>query len=77
MNIWLGACAIVAVSWTLAIGWSAHILKMMREHYNEEISMIRSNMHNEAEYLAMDMLKQANIQFKQEITLENESDIRW
>jgi hypothetical protein len=66
---------------TLAAAYCVHMYKVMQDDFREHVKEIRQAAKAEAEYRAQemfaDLLKQAQITVKQEITLENDSTIDW
>ena len=66
---------------TLAAAYICHMHKLMQDDFREQVKEIREAAKLEAEFRAQEMfanlLKQAQITVKQEITLENDSTIDW
>lgn len=73
--IFMGFCATVAAAYVV------YMYRVMRDDFREQVKEIRQAAKQEAEFRAQemfaDLLKQAQITVKQEITLENESTIDW
>lgn len=77
----LGCVIFMGMIATLAAAYVAHKYKMLQDEFRQEVREIRKNTKIEAECRAQemffDLLKQAQITVKQEITLENDSTIDW
>ena len=77
----LGCVILMGMIATLAAAYCVHMYKVMQDDFREQVREIRQAAKAEAEYRAQemfdDLLKQAQITVKQEITLENDSTIDW
>lgn len=77
----LGCVILLGTIATLAAAYVVHMYKLLQDDFREQVREIRQAAKAEAEYRAQemfaDLLKQAQITVKQEITLENESSIDW
>jgi len=77
----LGCVILLGAISTLAAAYVAHIYKVLQDEFRQEVREIRQAAKQEAEFRAQEMfaelLKQAQITVKQEITLENDSTIDW
>lgn len=77
----LGCVILMGMIATIAAAYVAHIYKVLQDEFRQEVREIRQAAKQEAEFRAQemfsDLLKQAQITVKQEITLENDSTIDW
>ena len=77
----LGCVILLGTIATLAAAYVVHMYKLLQDDFREQVREIRQAAKAEAEYRAQemfaDLLKQAQITVKQEITLENDSSIDW
>lgn len=77
----LGCVILLGTTATLTAAYVAHMYKVLQDEFRQEVREIRENSKIEAEFRAQEMfaelLKQAQITVKQEITLENDSTIDW
>lgn len=77
----LGCVILMGTIATLAAAYCVHMYKVMQDDFREQVREIRQAAKAEAECRAQemftDLLKQAQITVKQEITLENDSTIDW
>lgn len=76
-----GCIIFMGVVSTLAAAYVVHMYHILKDDFQEQVKEIRKNAKLEAECRAQemfaDLLKQAQITVKQEITLQNESNIDW
>lgn len=77
----LGCVILLGTTATLAAAYVVHMYKILQDDFREHVREIRQAAKQEAEFRAQemfsDLLKQAKITVKQEITLKNESSIDW
>lgn len=77
----LGCVILLGTTATLAAAYVVHMYKILQDDFREQVREIRQAAKQEAEFRAQemfsDLLKQAQITVKQEITLENDSTIDW
>lgn len=80
-QMFLGFAIMLGTIATLAAAYVVHMYKVLQDDFREQVREIRQAAKQEAEFRAQEMfselLKQAQITVKQEITLENESTIDW